>query len=125
MAGSYPTNAVDLVVLIGFLAIAFLLPAAGYVCMVLDLRAYLRTLRRGLIKFGSYVFDEHPAWACNETPRAIAALGLRLPCSEADLKHAYRQRVKRLHPDHGGDQRRFLLLQSQFEEAMAIIGHGR
>lgn len=125
MTGSYPANAVDAVVLFGFVAIAFLLPAAGYVCMVLDLRAYLHTLRRSLIKVGSYVFDEHPEWARSETPRAIAALGLRMPCSEDDLKHAYRQRVKRLHPDHGGDERRFLLLQSQFEEALAIIGHGR
>ncbi len=62
-----------------------------------------------------------PPWARQHTPRAIAALGLRLPCTEEDLKHAYRQRVKLLHPDRGGDERRFRLLQAQFEEAMAIV----
>jgi hypothetical protein len=44
-----------------------------------------------------------------------------LPCTVEDLKHAYRQRVKELHPDHGGDQRRFLILQAQFEEALAFV----
>jgi hypothetical protein len=34
---------------------------------------------------------------------------------------AYRQKVKELHPDHGGDERRFLILQAQFEEALTLI----
>jgi hypothetical protein len=104
-----------------FLAVVILIPLAGYVFMVLDFRAYLRSLKRGLIHAAS-AFAGIPPWARQHTPRAIAALGLRLPCTEEDLKRAYRQRVKLLHPDHGGDQRRFMLLQSQFEEAMTIVG---
>lgn len=115
-------NALDAVVTIAFLTAVVLVPATGYVFMVLDVRAYLRSLRRGLSIIGhGFAFGEIPEWARRETPRAVAALGLRMPCSEADLKRAYRRRVKRLHPDRGGDQRRFLLLQANFEEALALV----
>jgi hypothetical protein len=113
-------NAVDLLATIAFLSLVLFLPLLGYVFMILDIRAYLRSLQRGLI-LAARTVSGIPDWARFQTPRAIAALGLRMPCSEADLKRAYRERVKRLHPDHGGDQRRFLLLQSQFEEALAIL----
>ena len=106
----------DLVVTIAFLALLIGIPALGYFFMVLDFRAILRRLRRGLIRVGYYLYDT-PEWARAETPRSIKVLGLRLPCTEEDLKRAYRKRVKQLHPDHGGDERRFLLLQAQFEEA--------
>ncbi len=113
-------NALDTVLTVAFLAMLVIVPAIGYVFMVLDFRAYLRTLRRSLITVSHCVW-EAPSWVQRETPQAIAALGLRMPCSEEDLKRAYRKQVKRLHPDHGGDQRRFLLLQSHFEEALAIV----
>jgi hypothetical protein len=113
-------NAVDLLATIAFLAVVIILPLAGYVFMALDVRAYLRSLRRGLI-LAARSFAGFPAWARHETPRSVMALGLMLPCTEDDLKHAYRERVKRLHPDHGGDQRRFLILQAQFEEALAFV----
>ena len=114
---SDPINFAAMVI---FVALILLVPLAGYVFMVLDFRAYLRTLQRGLV-LASQAFTGIPTWARPYTPRAIAALGLRLPCTEEDLKRAYRQRVKQLHPDHGGDERRFLLLQAQFEEALAIV----
>ena len=113
-------NAIDLAATATFLALVVLVPAAGYVFMVLDFRAYLRSLERGLILAAS-AFRGIPAWARRHTPPSIASLGLFLPCTEEEVKRAYRQRVMRLHPDHGGDQRRFLSLQAQFEEAMAIV----
>jgi hypothetical protein len=118
-SGSWP-NAVDLTATVVFLAVVVLVPATGYVFMVLDFRAYLRSLKRGLI-LATQAFRGIPGWAREQTPRSIATFGLRLPCSEDDLKQAYRQRVKLLHPDHGGDQRRFLLLQADFEEALAFL----
>ena len=48
-------------------------------------------------------------------------LGVPRDASADDLKRAYRTQVQRLHPDHGGDERRFLLLQAHFEEALAIV----
>jgi hypothetical protein len=119
IANRWPTG-LDLTITGLLLGLVVLLPMAGYVCMVLDFRAYLRSLERGLVRLGRCVADV-PEWVKRDTPRPIAALGLRLPCTEEDLKRAYRQRVKRLHPDHGGDNRRFLLLQSHFEEALAIL----
>lgn len=104
-----------------FLAAVVGLPALGYVFMVLDYRAYLRSLRRALVVAGQYMFDI-PSWvAARQTPRPLAALGLTLPCTEDDLLRAYRQRVKRLHPDRGGDRQRFLKLQTQFEDALRYL----
>ena len=49
-------------------------------------------------------------------------LGVSKSADAEELKRAYRKRVKRLHPDHGGDERRFLILQAQFEQALTIVG---
>ena len=107
-------------VLIAFLALALGLPALGYVFLVLDVRAYLRSLRRALVQVTNY-FPHLPAWARLETPRCIAVFDLPWPCTEEQLRHAYRKKVKLSHPDRGGDPRRFLLLQEQFEEALALV----
>ena len=114
------TDPIDLLATAIFLAVVILVPLVGYVFMVLDFRAYLRSLRRGLI-LAAQAFAGMPAWARQHTPRSIAALGLQLPCTEEDLKRAYRERVMQLHPDRGGDQKRFMILQAQFEEALAIL----
>ncbi|MEX0677834.1 MAG: J domain-containing protein [Pirellulales bacterium] len=118
-SGPWP-NTLDLIATVTFLALVLLLPALGYVFMVLDIRAYLRSLERRLI-LAAQSLRGIPAWARYHTPRSVAALGLLMPCTEEELKRAYRQRVMQLHPDRGGDQRRFLLLQAHFEEALAIV----
>jgi hypothetical protein len=113
-------DSLDAVAVVAFLAGVVGLVALGYVLAVLDVRAYLRSLRRALVKVVRYL-PEWPAWAQAHTPPALAAFGLRMPCTETDLRRAYRRRVKRLHPDRGGDKRRFLQLQAQFEEALAYL----
>lgn len=117
-------DALDAATTIGLLGLALSVVALGYVFLVLDFRAYLRSLRRALVRVVQYLPDI-PAWARSETPRCLAVLGLRVPCSEEDLKRAYRQKVKKLHPDRGGDQRRFLQLQAQFEEALRWLADNR
>ncbi len=118
-AKSWP-DGIDTAAILWYLAIAFGVPVLGYVCMVLDFRAYLRSLRRALVVVTGYRTDL-PEWMRKHTPRCLLALGLVMPCTAEDVLAAYRRKVKTLHPDHGGDRREFLRLQAHFEEAMAFV----
>jgi hypothetical protein len=113
-------DGIDWAVTASYLALAFGSAALGYVCLALDIRAYLRSLRRALVVISNYRV-ELPEWVRRDTPRCVLALGLTLPCTEADILSAYRRKVKRLHPDRGGDRREFLRLQTHFEQAMALV----
>lgn len=113
-------DSLDLGATLVFLFFAFVVPAIGYMFMVADLRAYLRSLRRSLVVVRAY-FSGIPEWAREKTPASLSALGLTLPCTEEDLLRAYRERVKALHPDRGGDRRKFLRLQRDFERAAHFL----
>ncbi len=116
---SWP-DGIDWPVTAAFLAVAFGVPLLGYVCMAFDIRAYLRSLRRSLVLVSNYRV-ELPQWVRKDTPRCVLALGLTLPCTTEDILVAYREKVKFLHPDRGGDRRDFLRLQTHFEQAMALV----
>ncbi len=96
------------------------LTASGHVFLVLDVRSWLRSLKRGLIVVTEYL-PHFPRWSRTQTPRCLTALGLKLPCDEKQLMTTYRNKVKQLHPDRGGDRKRFLRLQADFEEALEFI----
>jgi hypothetical protein len=119
-AHSSSPDGFDWTITVTYLSLAFGLAALGYVCMVLDIRAYLRSLRRALVVITGYRLDL-PEWARKDTPRCILALGLTLPCTSSDILAAYRRKVKTMHPDLGGDQREFLRLQAYFEQAMELV----
>jgi hypothetical protein len=116
---SWP-DGLDWTMTLAYLGLAFGLPILGYVCMVLDIRAYMRSLRRAIMVITGYRTDI-PEWARKNTPRCILALGLTMPCTTDDVLVAYRQKVKLLHPDRGGDRREFMRLQAHFEQAMAFV----
>jgi hypothetical protein len=116
---SWP-DGIDGAVTAAYLSFAFGLAALGYLCMVLDFRAYLRSLRRALVVISNYR-SELPNWVRRDTPRCILALELTLPCTSDDILAAYRRKVKQLHPDRGGDRRDFLRLQAHFEQAMSLM----
>ena len=97
------------------------LPLLGYFLMYLDFRRWLRSLRRAMVFVAHSVQSSMPYWAISERPGCLAALDLRLPCTEADVMAAYRERVKALHPDRGGDLQEFLRLQKQFEQALHLV----
>jgi hypothetical protein len=116
---SWP-DGIDLTVLATYLALLLGLVIAAHFFAILDIRAYLRSLRRALVLVSNYS-RELPAWVRRDTPRCIQALGLVLPCTADDVLAAYRQKVKLLHPDRGGNRRDFLKLQQHFEQAMGLM----
>ena len=113
-------DAIDIGILLAFFGgVAFMI-LFGYLIMVLDIRAYYRALRGVMVRVTRH-FAHVPEWARYETPGCLTALGLRLPCTEEDVKQAYRDKAERLHPDRGGDRRKFMQLQSHFEKAMQFL----
>ena len=104
------------VILVGVVS----LTVSGHVFLILDVRAWMRSLRRALIVVKDHLGD-FPRWTRLQTPRCLAALGLKLPCDEQRLMAQYREKVKLLHPDRGGDRKRFMRLQADFEEALEFL----
>ncbi len=59
------------------------------------------------------------------TPRCLLALGLRQGSTAQQVRQAYRQKARALHPDAGGDAAAFIALRSVYEEALRLaIGQG-
>lgn len=110
---------IDASLTIVVLAVMFGIPLLGYVAMVVDFRRYLRSLRRALVVV-SGVLPTIPYWSLLQQPACLRALGLELPCTEAEVLAAYRERAKSLHPDRGGDLQEFLRLQKYFEQALRL-----
>ena len=111
---------VDSVAWLYVVAVLIGIPLLGWVFMVLDYRAYVRSLRRAIAVVRQYTFDL-PEWVKDERPECFRALGLVPPCTKEEVLAAYRRLVKELHPDRGGDRRRFNRLQRHFEEAIALV----
>jgi hypothetical protein len=116
---SWP-DVVDLAAITGFVLLALGLPALGYVFMALDIRRYLRSLRRALVVVATFTTWRPPDWSLRDCPPCLQTLGLTLPCTEEEVLAAYRRQVKEMHPDRGGDMRQFLRLQQHFEQAMHL-----
>jgi hypothetical protein len=113
-------DGIDRSAILLYLGIFVGLPVLGYFCMVLDFRAYLRSLRRALMVIQRTI-PSIPSWARQDTPACLIALGLSLPSSREQVLTAYRQRVKLLHPDRGGDREKFMRLQRHFEAAIEFV----
>jgi hypothetical protein len=110
----------DVAIFCVIFGLLFTVVISGHILLVLDVRAWMRSLRRALVVIADHL-PHFPRWARGQTPRCMSALGVELPCSREQLMNAYRQKVKQLHPDRGGDRKRFMRLQADFEEAMEFI----
>jgi hypothetical protein len=78
------------------------------------------------VKVASRFHDEHgddivPEWVLRDTPPCITALGLSWPCTEVQIKEAYRRLAEKNHPDLGGNRQKFLNLQTHFEQAIRLV----
>jgi len=51
-------------------------------------------------------------------PDFLVKLGVLLPCNERDVKEAYLAKVRKVHPDTGGNVQDFLEVQEAFESAL-------
>lgn len=111
---------VDLVAMAVVAGVLLGLPLLGYVCMAVDFRRYLRSLRRALVVVVRAA-PNVPYWTLRDRPPCLEALSLAYPCTEQDVAEAYRREVKRLHPDLGGDLQEFLRLQKHFEQALHLV----
>lgn len=123
LASDWP-DPFDRVALVWCAAITIGAPAAGYVLLYLDYRAYLRSLRRALVVVRGYA-TALPDWARREQPPCLTALGLSQGCTREEVLAAYREKVKRLHPDLGGSRREFARLQEHFEQALELTAPPR
>ena len=63
-------DGIDWVVTVAYLALIVGVVVVGYVCMALDFRAYLRSLRRALVVIRQYRL-ELPDWIRKDRPRCI------------------------------------------------------
>ena len=113
-------DAVDMAALAVFAGVAFGLPLFGYWLMAIDIRAYLRSLRRALVVIARAAAPGRPYWTWRGEPPCLVALELTMSCTEEEVLAAYRKRVKDLHPDRGGDLQAFLKLQRHFEQALHL-----
>lgn len=112
----------------GFVATAILalwaLPILGNVLMIADVRRYIRSRLQRALVLVVQPLSHMPYWTYQKQPSCLKTFGLQLPCTGEELLAAYRHRVKDLHPDRGGDLKKFLLLQRHFEQAQLILqGH--
>lgn len=112
---------IDWFITLGYLVVIFGLPILGYCILVMDFRRYLRSLRRAMVFVADSVQATVPAWAAREKPGCLTVFDLRLPCTEEDVMAAYREKVKDLHPDRGGNLQDFLRLQKQLEQALHLV----
>lgn len=65
----------------------------------------------------------HPETAPIGTPPAcLVALGLPATCTPADVRRAYRQRARELHPDAGGSHDAFIALTEAYTAALRLLG---
>jgi hypothetical protein len=119
-AGHDFPDAFDVAICCAVLGSLFAVVLSGHVLLVLDVRAWIRSLRRALVVIADHL-PHFPRWARGQTPRCMSALGVQLPCSKEQLLNAYRQKVKQYHPDRGGDRKRFMRLQADFEEALEFL----
>ena len=110
----------DATILLVYVALILGVTVLGNLFLALDIRRFFLSLRRRLVVIARPLLHHTPYWALVDQPPCLVALGLQMPCTEEEVLAAYREKVKSMHPDRGGDVDRFLRLQKHFEQAMYL-----
>lgn len=75
----------------------------------------------GSVSYRSFTELAHGNPDLARTPRCLQVLGLEVPCTVDDVRHAYRRLAMEAHPDRGGSPERFALIHDAYVEAMALV----
>ena len=118
-------------------SVAFYLPKRN-VAITFDARVYYRLERSSTypvlvehempgVYLGSRLPFETPALDPDESgvdpaSAAFAVLGLPVEATAADVRAAYREKVKQVHPDHGGDHESFRRVREAYTTAKEHAG---
>jgi hypothetical protein len=54
-------------------------------------------------------------------PACVTLLGLAWPCTQQDVKQAFRSQAKTVHPDAGGSNEAFQALYKAYQEALTLV----
>jgi len=85
-------------------------------------KAWCKTQRRYYYVLPKeYVPAAQLSHAEKETPPCFLTLGVEPPCTLHEIQEAFRQKVKTVHPDHGGNSEDFISLFKCYEEAKAFL----
>ncbi len=55
-------------------------------------------------------------------PSGLAILGLKPPASPEAIRGRFRELAQLIHPDHGGDEKLFIVVKAAYDEAMQAAG---
>lgn len=68
-----------------------------------------------------YRHGGHPGGPAGQVAEALDVLGLTWPCSEREVRAAYRRLSKETHPDTGGSAESFVRINAAYEQAKAGV----
>lgn len=89
--------------------------------VVLTLEDIARMSERGIYELQTWVAGLKALPKPKDVPDCFKKLGFDKIPSIEELKTRYRQTVKIAHPDHGGSEEYFLMVQSAYEEAEKVL----
>lgn len=92
--------------------------------VVLTLEDIARMTERGIYELQTWVAGLKALPKPKDVPECLKLLGFTETPNFEELKSRYRQIVKSAHPDVGGDENYFLLIQGAYNQAEKLINTG-